>query len=289
MSSTTPSRLLHQWLACRLEPAALTWLDGQLARLQEHDRDRDLYLAVGLAPRKVGKADLALTEAELADAEIARSGWWPGDWSVDQAARLLLLLSAPGDAERFAQRLEQLLNTSDVGEAMAFYRGLPLYPEPERYAARAAEGVRTNMKGVFESVAHHNPYPVAHLSEGAWNQMVLKALFIGTRLHPIRDLEARSNPALREMLVDYAHERWAAGRDVSPELWRCVGPVADDRALDDLERVLTSGADVERRAAALALKTCPEPRAGTILGGTPEIAAAVERGEITWDRIVEEL
>ena len=40
------------------------------------------------------------------------------------------------------------------------------------------------------------------------------------------------------MLRDYAHERWAAGRPVAPELWRCVGPFAEGAALDDLARVL---------------------------------------------------
>ena len=51
------------------------------------------------------------------------------------------------------------------------------------------------------------------------------------------------------MLGDYAHERWAAGRPVSPELWRCVGPFASGALLDDLARVLDSGTPPERAAA----------------------------------------
>ncbi len=282
--------LLHGWIDARLDAQASTWLCDRLSRVRaEEEGDRELYLAVGLAPRKLGKKDLELTEQELAAADALAPGWWPGDWTVDQAARVLLILSAPGDAERFAARLEQLCVTSDVGEAMAFHRGLPLYPEPARYVARAAEGVRTNMKGVFESVAHHNPYPAAHLPEGAWNQMVLKAIFIGTRLHPIVGLDARVNPRLREMLIDYAHERWAASRDVYPELWRCVGPVADAQAIDDLQRVLTTGGEIERHAAALALTSCPDPRAAEILGAAPELAAAVEGGDINWQTLVERL
>ena len=67
--------------------------------------------------------------------------------------------------------------------------------------------------------------------------MVLKALFVETTLAPIVGLDERANPELARILRDYAHERWAAGRPVSPELWRCVGPFATDAAaLDDLDR-----------------------------------------------------
>ena len=72
-----------------------------------------------------------------------------------------------------------------MSELAAFYRGLPLYPDPPRYLARATEGLRTNMKNVFESIAHRNPYPSEQFPEAAWNQMVLKALFVGSALRPI--------------------------------------------------------------------------------------------------------
>ncbi len=286
----TPVALLHDWLARRLDEKSTAWFSDRVARVgAQSEGDRELYLAIGLAPRKLGKADLDLDDAELAAAAELCPGWWPGGWTVDQAARVLLLLSAPGDAERLAARLEQLCITSDVGEAMALYRGLPLYPEPERYVTRAAEGLRTNMKGVFESVAHYNPYPSQHLPEGAWNQMVLKAIFIGTKLDSMVGLDARANENLRDMLTDYAHERWAASRDVYPELWRCVGPVANDGALDDLQRALTSDRELDRQAAALALTSCGAPRAAEILSAAPDLAAAIERDEISWQTIVARL
>lgn len=285
MTATAVCRvLLHTWIVRQLEPNARTWLDDVTGRISEGASDRDIYLAVSLVPRKVGKADLALTEDDLAAAQAARRGWQPGDWSVDQAARLLIVLSV-ADAARLAGLIDQLCVTADVAELVAFYRGLPLYPEPERYVARAREGTRTNMKAVFNAVAHRNPYPVERFDEAAWNQMVLKALFIGSSLWPIERLDERANPALARMLCNYAHERWAAGRQVTPELWRCVGRHADAAALGDLERVLESGEEMERRAAALALSDSADPAAAAILELTPELTAEIAGGRLVWNDI----
>ncbi len=57
--------------------------------------------------------------------------------------------------------------------------------------------------------------------------MVLKALFVGSALDPIIGLDDRANPELARILIDYARERWAAARPVTPELWRTVTPFAD--------------------------------------------------------------
>ncbi len=212
-------------------------------------------------------------------------GWDPRGWSVDQAARILILLHAGGAGETFANRFGQLCRTADVAEAIAFYRGLPLYPDPPLLEAQAAEGTRTNMRAVFEAVAHRSPYPKEQFAENRWNHMVLKALFVGSALHPIQGLDERANPLLARMLCDYAHERWAAGRPVSPELWRCVGRFADAEALADLQRVLATGSAIERQAAALALAACPDAKAGELLGQAPDLAEAVARGELTWDNL----
>jgi hypothetical protein len=129
------------WLERQLAPAASTWLAEQCARLAAGASDRDFLLAISYVPRKLGKADLSLGTTDLRDAEAARSGWDPGDWSVDQAARLVLLLTGGGTGDTFAQRLRQLFVTADLGETITFYRGLPLYPDPEwrgRAKARAA-------------------------------------------------------------------------------------------------------------------------------------------------------
>jgi hypothetical protein len=282
---TAASDLLEAWLQRQLEPSGAAWLDEQVGRLRAGVGDRDFFLAVSYVPRKLGKADLRLDSADLRDADAARAGWEPGDWSVDQAARILLLLVGGGSGQGFAHRLRQLFVTADIGETITFYRGLPLYPDPALHLARAREGARSGMRPIFEAVAHHNPYPAEMFDELAWNHLVLKALFIDTALAPIQRLDRRANPALARMLCDYAHERWAAGRPVSPELWRCVGSHADVAALADLRRVLETGGGREREAAALALQACPAPEAKHLLAGQRELAADVAAGRLSWSRL----
>jgi len=283
----TPAELLKSWLHHQLSPPTSKWVEDQCELLAGGPRDRELYLAVSLVSRKLGKDDLRLDPQDLEHAEEARAHWDPRGWSIDQAGRILLLLSAKATNEKFCSWLDQLCQTADVGELVAFYRGLPLYPDPPAHRLRAAEGVRSNMKAVFEAVAHRNPYPKEQLPEGAWNQMVLKALFVGSTLHPIQGLDERSNPTLMRMLCDYAHERWAATRPVSPELWRCVGRHADAGALADLQRVLDTGTLPERQAAALALADCPNPEARKILARNAELERAVASRAFDWADVVQ--
>jgi hypothetical protein len=275
--------LLTRWVVARVPAEAAEWFRAQLAAVAGARDEKPLYLALGWAPRRLGKADLRLSPRELAEAAEVRPGFDPVDWSVDQAARVALVLASyDGDPQRFKARLETLFRTADIGETIAFYRGLPLYPAPELLVARAREGARSGMRPVFEAVAHRNPYPKERFDENAWNHLVLKALFIGTTLDPIQGLDERANPRLVRMLCDYAHERWAAGRPVSPELWRCVGPHADEAALADLARVLETGGGEERKAAALALSSCPRPEAKALLARHPELEGPIARGEIRW-------
>ena len=248
--------LLESWLTSRLSTDAQAWYEERRANLGS---DRDFFLAFALVPRKLGKADLNLTDRER-DACI---DWDPSNWTIDQAARVALLLAGPEDS--FIGRLEKLCATGDVGEQVTLYQALPLYPNPESLTKRAAEGLRSNVVPVFEAVAHRSPFPQRYFDEAAWNQMVLKALFIGSSLHPIQGLDARANEPLAATLIDYAHERWAAGRPVNPELWRCVGPCINANRLEDVKRALESDDHLSRAAARLALATSDLPEAKMLL------------------------
>ncbi|HEY8610392.1 MAG TPA: hypothetical protein VIL69_03775, partial [Roseomonas sp.] len=144
---------MSSWLRAQLPPDAWSWLADQRARLEAGADLRSFNMAVSLAPRRLGKADLVLDAAALSAAEAARPGWDPRGWSLDQVGRLVLLLAGGGEGQAFAERLRQLFATADLVETITFYRGLPLYPDPELHEARAREGVRSAMQPVFEAVA----------------------------------------------------------------------------------------------------------------------------------------
>jgi hypothetical protein len=278
--------LLYGWLSARLGNGERGWLDDHLHRIRSDPTGRPLTIAVGMTSRKLGKQPLALTSEELDDADVMCPGLDLQSWSVDQAARVLFVLASfDGAEDTFAGRLDKLVRSAEIGEQVALLRGLPLYPRPAEILGVAGEGVRSAIQPVFEAVAHDSPYPAEHFSESMWNQMVVKTLFIGSRLHPIRGLDERRNADLARMLVDYAHERWAAKRTVSPELWRCVGPFAEGRAYDDLVKVFRCSSGDERTAAALALSECPSAAALVVLETAPTLWNDIRAGRISWDSL----
>jgi hypothetical protein len=283
---STPAELLQRWLTERASRENCDWLQAQLDKVLRANSDRDLHITLGMIPRKFGRDDLSLTADELAAAHAARPNWNPADWSIDTAARILVLcrLAERGE-EQFGATFTDLSRSADLAESIALYSGVPLYPAGDALDEQIGEGLRTNMRAVFEAIAHHNPYPAENFSENRWNHMVLKALFIDSTLAPIQGLDDRANAELATILCDYAHERWAAGRPVTPELWRCVGPFATGPMIDDLARVIDNGTELERQAALLALAASSDPAAREIVGKFPETGEAIANGSLTWDSL----
>lgn len=277
---------LQNWLVQQLNESALAWLDQTIQQLLESASERVLFTRFSATSRQVGKADLALTEEDLKTAHRLRAGWMPRQWSIDQAARTLLLLQFPSaDADRYANAVEKLFSAADVAEQVALYQSLPLLPHPERFKARAIEGLRTNIKVVFNAIVLHNPYPADYFDEAAWNQMVLKAIFVESYLSQIQKLDERANAALARMLSDYAHERWAAKRSVNSQLWRAIGPFVEGALISDLSHVLLYGDSVEKAAAALACARVSTPEAQSLLDSVPVLKQQIASQQLTWESL----
>jgi len=272
-----------QILSNRLSTPGLEWLQKQLNNLAT---EKDFYLAFSMAPRFTGKMPLNLSAAELQQAQQLRPGFNPASWTLDQASRTLLILSMPHvSPEDFARVLNKVFSTADLNESATLYAALPLLPYPESHVKRAAEGVRTTMTQVFDAIALHNPYPYDYLPEAAWNQLVIKSVFNVRPLHQIYGLDVRRNENLAHMLVDYAHERWAAGRTLTPELWRLVGPFIKLNNIPDLEKLFNSPEVIQRQAAALAISESNLPEAKALLDQHPPLKDELTTQAFTWETI----
>jgi hypothetical protein len=275
--------LADEWIARASDPAGTAWFRDAIDKVVHAGSDRALGTAIGLSARKLGRADLALTPADAARAAALRPGFDPADWSVDQLARVALMAAShDGDEEAFAARFDGFCATAEVNELIALCRGLPVFPGARLLEPRAREAVRSGMKPVFEAVAHRNPYPHEIFAEDPWNHLVVKALFIGAPLWPIQGLDARANPHLARMLVDFAHERWAAGRSVSPELWRCVAPYADAHGVAALRRAFEVGGDKERLGVALAIERAEAAELQPLRDELQELRVRLADENIAW-------
>lgn len=234
---TSINELLYHWVTRQISLEAVTWLDETRKQISSDANTRVFFSAFSKVPRYTGKSQLELIPQDLDTASAILPGWFPSHWSVDQAARTLLVLTLPQtDSEKYLYILEQVFTAADVGELVALYQALPLLPYPEKLQKRAAEGIRSNMTAVFNAVALRNPYPAEYFDTLAWNQMVVKALFVDSPLHLIQGLDVRANRELARMLIDYAHERYSANRLVSAEIWRLVEKFADAEMIEDLRR-----------------------------------------------------
>ncbi|MDF7815895.1 EboA domain-containing protein [Hymenobacter sp. YC55] len=276
---------LLELLLPQLSEGGQAWIRKQLTA---EPSDQVFYLAFTGAPRFVGKLPLRVTTKQVAEANRLRTGFNPQNWTADQLARTALLLQAlPASPHDLTARLDRLFSTADLGELVALYAALPLLPHPQIHVKRAAEGVRTTMTAVFDAIALRNPYPHDYLSEEAWNQLVLKAVFNARPLHQIYGLEERRNAPLARILFDYAHERWAAGRTLTPEVWRLVGPYLTDDHRADMQRLLRSDNLLEAQAAALALTESNTSWATELLNQHPVARQINEPEVVSWQSIGE--
>ena len=285
MSSNKISQYLYTILLPQLPPAGVTWLQKQIDTLKT---EKEFYLAFSVAPRFTGKKRLSLSETDLQEAAALRTGFNPQGWTADQTARTLLILAILHQTPaEYITILNKVFGTADLNESATLYAALPLLPYPEQHVKRAAEGVRTTMTQVFDAIALNNPYPHDYLPEEAWNQLVLKSIFNVRPLYQIYGLDNRRNEALAHIAIDYAHERWAAGRTLTPELWRLVGPFLKPQNLADIKRLFQSSEDIQKEAAALALSESNLPEAKELLAQYPELEKNIQNGTLTWQAIGE--
>ena len=204
------------------------WFQHALQAITASDQViEDLGLYSAMAKRKLGSDHLHNTTTCAA---VIDTNFSPLDihrWTSADAARLILLMSA---IERDPELTENIIlsyyKMGDEAEHIALIRGLIFFAPSEYLTELALDVGRTNNLEVLAALTLDNPYPACFYSEQAFNQMVLKALFLGLAIERIEGIEQRANADLTRMCENYVVERQAAGRTVPTDIWLAIGPFA---------------------------------------------------------------
>lgn len=217
--------LLNGVLAVRVNSTVNEFVRNTQEHISTGVTDDRFTQFVSLASRHVPRQLLAPTLDELAAAQQLLPGWSLQHWTLLELVRITFVLARRDlTALEFPTSFNRWFTFADEGEACAYYRSLCLLPNPERHVWRAAEGCRTNMRTVFTAVACDSPYPLHYFSQVAWNQLVLKALFIGEPLNNIYGVNLRTTPELIAMVNDFVDERYSAGRSIPDDVCLLLSP-----------------------------------------------------------------
>jgi len=220
----------------RASADGLAWLREASANVAaDATKIRTLFPMVG---RKVGRDTL--------DAGADPADVWA--WSVDDAARVLLLAAM---GERAEAELAELYRFGDAAERRGLLRALPFLPIGDRGLALTDDAIRTNDTRLIAAAL--GPYATEHLPDASYDQAVLKCVFVGVPITGIDGIPERVTPDGARMLGAFVHERVAAGRDVPAEVWTVIDCYPPRAEIAAIEGELKSEFEDRRAAAERAL------------------------------------
>lgn len=213
---TTDREELRALLDARLSAEGQRWLTVALEHINaEPSAIRTLFPAAG---RRCGRTRIDTR------------------WTVDDAARAVLLVALPLHAAELAGEVAALYRFGDAAEKRGVLRGLTFLDTPGGIGtdglALVHDALRTNDTRLVAAAL--GPYGSTHLDAAAYRQGVLKCVFYGIPLSDIDGLPGRADAELARMLADFAREREAAGRDVPGDVWQIRTAVPGPNELEEL-------------------------------------------------------
>ena len=193
------------------------WLEDAVRRVtRDPAAIAALFPAVG---RRCGRGPLA--DPELAGRpELA-------DWTVDDAARVLLLTALPLRGTALAEQAGELYRYGDAAEKRAVLRALPSLDIGDGAVALLHDAIRTNDPRLVAAAT--GPY-ASHLDDEMWRQAVLKCVFMEIPLTAVADLGARADRELGRMLAGLDDERRAAGRSIPADASALLAQISEEAA-----------------------------------------------------------
>jgi hypothetical protein len=205
----------------RTAPEALDWVREAVGEVEADPAA--VRTRFPMAGRKAGRAPLD-PDASPDDVHA---------WTIDDAARTLLLVALGDGVEA---ELADLYRFGDAAERRGLLRALPYLPVGDRAMEIVDDAIRANDTRLVAAAL--GPYATARLDDAAYDQAVLKCVFIGVPIAPLDGLPARATAETARMLAAFVHERVAAGRDIPAEVWDVIdrNPPAEELAAIEAER-----------------------------------------------------
>lgn len=240
---------LRDLLYSRAAPSQVGWLEERMTVLSESVSRADFYMTYTLIRSRFGDE---LLEISFNKEDVFRGYLSSQKASLSEVARIYLICTLlTKKPEDYLGAVRKLTEVADSAELITFLKYLFFLPHASEFKSTATNALRTNIEPVFDAIALDNPYPKDFFNEQQWNQMYLKAAFMQRPLLRIFGVEERANQDLSRIISDYAHERWAASRDIDPVFWRPVAFAPVETTLKDIRHLLENGNEREVKAAVL--------------------------------------
>jgi hypothetical protein len=250
--------LKHAVFNCCLEnindDSKKEWFQKRLESLSDPSL---FYLSFGLVNRKLENKPVVVSSDLETLLKSINPSFLSSSWSLIEFCRLALLLQL--NPKNNKEKITTLLASSDMKEQIVIYKAFQYIENAEDFLLNVIDGIRTNIIDVFDAIALENAFPFTYFSEDAWNHMVLKAIFMERPIYRIYGIDERRNAKLAGILHDFVQERWAAGRTVTPELWRMIEGFDNAVIFEDLKKVISGDDNVSRMAAIKVLEVSEKP------------------------------
>jgi hypothetical protein len=229
--------LLIEQIQMQVDATRFEWLQNVLNELSDSaDPNADLGLYSAMARRKLSD-ELIRSPGKKISADCSVK---PVQMRISDAARLAMLMQIlPADSSRRREIITAYFKMGDEQEHIALLRGLTLFEPADYLIDIALDCGRSNNLEVLAALMLDNPFPAQFYTQPAFNQMVLKALFLGLSIERIIGLSTSANADLSRMCESYVIEREEAHREVPADIWLALTPCASKIGMEQLQRYLS--------------------------------------------------
>ena len=273
------SKHLKKLLKNNLKDKIWDWYSEKLNYIIKNESSKDLFLMYSICGTKIKELNFTYenNKEELSYINIQKA-------NLLELSRIYMLVKVlKKKRDFFLDKVKNLIHIADKREMETFLKFLIFLPEPKDFHFHAVDALRTNISSVFDAIAINNPYPSLYFTNEEWNQMYLKAAFMERNIKDILNIEKRANKDLARIISDYAHERWAASRDINPEIWQPTTQFLNEILLKDMNVLFKSKNIQENKAAALCCYHSNNDLAKKKLDKYPKLKNLILSNKLTWE------